>query len=184
MITTTRATIPRSLEQAMKISSLALFVIFALNPIAAVAQQLPIPQPAPGFVQPKTPWGDPDLQGFWPGVEMVGVPLQRPARFGARNVLTERNSQSAPRNRDRRGIARCRDRRVHRGDDPTAPSAVRRRRAALAGDRQAVAAGIAHHRSARRPPAAVVRRGPGASAAAAGGTQGRSDATPGARADT
>ena len=35
------------------------------------------------------PVGDPDLQGFWPGVEMVGVPLQRPARFGTRNVLTE-----------------------------------------------------------------------------------------------
>src|SRR5688572_17707400 len=50
---------------------------------------LPIPRPAPGFVQPRTAWGDPDLQGFWPGVEMVGVPLQRPARFGTRNVLTE-----------------------------------------------------------------------------------------------
>ena len=55
----------------------------------AGAAALPIPQPAPGFVQPKTPWGDPDLQGFWPGVEMVGVPLQRPARFGTRNVLTD-----------------------------------------------------------------------------------------------
>src|SRR5678815_5607415 len=50
---------------------------------------LPTPQPAAGFVQPKTPWGDPDLQGFWPGVDMVGVPLQRPTRFGTRNVLTE-----------------------------------------------------------------------------------------------
>jgi hypothetical protein len=55
----------------------------------ANAATLPIPQPAPGFVPPKTPWGDPDLQGFWPGVEMVGVPLQRPARFGTRNVLTD-----------------------------------------------------------------------------------------------
>ncbi len=57
-------------------------------PIAS-ASTLPIPQPAPGFVQPKTPWGDPDLQGFWPGVEMAGVPLQRPPRFGTRNVLTD-----------------------------------------------------------------------------------------------
>src|SRR5688572_33081576 len=55
----------------------------------AASASLPIPQPAPGFVPPKTPWGDPDLQGFWPGVEMVGVPLQRPARFGTRNVLTD-----------------------------------------------------------------------------------------------
>jgi hypothetical protein len=41
------------------------------------------------FNPPRTPWGDPDLQGFWPGVDMVGVPLQRPARFGTRNVLTD-----------------------------------------------------------------------------------------------
>src|SRR5688572_16787060 len=55
----------------------------------ANAATLPIPVPAPGFVQPRTPWGDPDLQGFWPGVEMQGVPLQRPARFGTRNVLSD-----------------------------------------------------------------------------------------------
>ena len=52
-----------------------------------------IPQPAPGFVPAKTPWGDPDLQGIWPGTEMVGVPLQRPQQFGTRNVLTEQEFQ-------------------------------------------------------------------------------------------
>jgi hypothetical protein len=88
----------------MKRLVFVLLVGLALSPLSAAAQQapvadttsaaptaaaLPIPKPAAGFVQPKTPWGDPDLQGFWPGVEMVGVPLQRPARFGTRNVLTE-----------------------------------------------------------------------------------------------
>jgi hypothetical protein len=94
----------RSLEQAMTRQLLALLVAFALSSVAAVAQQrraddtappavdvaaLPIPRPAAGFVQPMTSWGDPDLQGFWPSVDMVGVPLQRPARFGLRNVLTD-----------------------------------------------------------------------------------------------
>jgi hypothetical protein len=93
-----------SLEQTMKHQLIAFFVGFILSTVSAFAQQppatdttsagtaaaaLPSPQPAAGFVQPKTPWGDPDLQGFWPGVDMVGVPLQRPARFGTRNVLTE-----------------------------------------------------------------------------------------------
>ncbi len=45
------------------------------------------------YTPPKTPWGDPDLQGFWPSVDMVGVPLQRPARFGTRNTLTEEEFQ-------------------------------------------------------------------------------------------
>lgn len=38
---------------------------------------------------PKTPWGDPDLQGVWPGTDMVGTPLERPKSFGERNVLTD-----------------------------------------------------------------------------------------------
>jgi len=38
---------------------------------------------------PRTPWGDPDLQGIWPGTDYVGVPLQRASQYGTRNVLTE-----------------------------------------------------------------------------------------------
>ena len=49
---------------------------------------------------PRTSWGDPDLSGIWPGTAMLGVPLQRDEKFGARNVLTdeefvEREAQSA-----------------------------------------------------------------------------------------
>ncbi len=70
--------------------------LFALG--SAVNAQLPPVKPGPtpneanffiatppGWVQPKTPWGDPDLQGIWP-ISYVGtVSLQRcvPA-FGAR----------------------------------------------------------------------------------------------------
>src|SRR5580658_4689978 len=36
---------------------------------------------------PKTPWGDPDLQGMWPG--NMGVPLQRPESLGTRATLTD-----------------------------------------------------------------------------------------------
>lgn len=28
---------------------------------------------------PRTPWGDPDLQGIWPGTAMMGVPIERPS---------------------------------------------------------------------------------------------------------
>ena len=36
---------------------------------------------------PKTPWGDPDLQGMWPG--NMGVPMQRPEALGTRATLTD-----------------------------------------------------------------------------------------------
>jgi len=38
---------------------------------------------------PRTSWGDPDLQGIWPGTAMVGVPMQRDEKLGLRNFLTE-----------------------------------------------------------------------------------------------
>src|SRR5215475_6751422 len=43
----------------------------------------------PGYVVPRTPWGDPDLQGTWPGTGMMGVPLERPANLGEKSQLTD-----------------------------------------------------------------------------------------------
>ena len=42
-----------------------------------------------GWTIPRTPWGDPDLQGVWPGTNMMGVPQQRPADLGNREALTD-----------------------------------------------------------------------------------------------
>ena len=36
---------------------------------------------------PRTPWGDPDLQGIWNNA--TATPLERPARFGEKPVLTD-----------------------------------------------------------------------------------------------
>jgi hypothetical protein len=41
------------------------------------------------YVAPKTPWGDPDLQGTWPINHLTGVPLQRDPAFGERRYLNE-----------------------------------------------------------------------------------------------
>jgi hypothetical protein len=79
-----------------RISSLAAIVSLAMVP--AVAQNSSSATPvkkapeakaaaAKPFTPPKTPWGDPDLQGLWPG--SLNIPLQRPASFGERNVLTD-----------------------------------------------------------------------------------------------
>jgi hypothetical protein len=49
----------------------------------------PIAKRDPGYTVSKTPWGDPDLQGKWPGTDMVGTPMQRDTKLGTRNLLTE-----------------------------------------------------------------------------------------------
>src|ERR1700752_2682723 len=41
------------------------------------------------WTQPKTPWGDPDLQGTWTSDDCIGTPLQRPANLGEKLYLTE-----------------------------------------------------------------------------------------------
>jgi hypothetical protein len=66
------------------------FAVAGLLASVAVAAQAPS-----NYTVPKTPWGDPDLQGKWPGIELVGVPMQRNAALGTRNVLTEEEFKQA-----------------------------------------------------------------------------------------
>ena len=44
---------------------------------------------ARSWTPPRTAWGDPDLQGTWPGTPMMGVPLQRPTELAERRLLTD-----------------------------------------------------------------------------------------------
>ena len=43
---------------------------------------------------PRTPWGDPDLQGVWSGADSLAVPLDRAEELGSRNLLTEEEFQA------------------------------------------------------------------------------------------
>jgi hypothetical protein len=38
---------------------------------------------------PKTPWGDPDLQGTWSGDSAFAIPMQRPEALGTKGELTD-----------------------------------------------------------------------------------------------
>ena len=62
--------------------------------VLVVEAQGPIPQPAgrsagQAYRAPRTPWGDPDLEGRWPSTRSAAIPLQRPEAFGTRNTLTD-----------------------------------------------------------------------------------------------
>jgi len=61
---------------------------------------------------PKTPWGDPDLQGIW--TDETATPLQRPARFANQEFFTE--EQRAELDRQRSG-ALGRDKRGEPGSE-------------------------------------------------------------------
>jgi hypothetical protein len=61
---------------------------FAQNPKPAPAAPK-VPAAAKAWTGPKTPWGDPDLQGTWTSDDCIGTPLNRPAQFGDRLYYTE-----------------------------------------------------------------------------------------------
>jgi len=44
---------------------------------------------AADYKSPKTPWGEPDLQGVWSSAAELSVPFERNAAFGDRQVLTD-----------------------------------------------------------------------------------------------
>jgi hypothetical protein len=45
--------------------------------------------PARPYVTPKTPWGEPDLQGTWTSDDTDGIPMSRPAQRGTQLYLTD-----------------------------------------------------------------------------------------------
>jgi hypothetical protein len=94
---------------AMTLLSVALFGA----PAPAAAQQTPKPPAttqksatkAPAgkaYVPPKTPWGEPDLQGIWPLNHLIATPFQRQVKYGDRRFLTEDEYAAAVKAADNR----------------------------------------------------------------------------------
>jgi len=71
--------------------TLMVVTAIAVTSVALLSAQssAPIVKRDPNYTVPRTPWGDPDLQGKWPSTDMVGTPMQRDAKLGTRNLLTE-----------------------------------------------------------------------------------------------
>ncbi len=74
---------PRGLA-ALAALSFAALALSAQTPARAAKAKSPTKQT---WTQPKTPWGDPDLQGMWPGE--LHAPLQRPLKLKDRATLTD-----------------------------------------------------------------------------------------------
>ena len=54
------------------------------------------------WTPPKTPWGEPDLQGIWPLNHLIATPFQRPEKYGDRRFLTDEEFAAAQKSADAR----------------------------------------------------------------------------------
>jgi hypothetical protein len=68
---------------------LAVAVIFWLAPAPANAQTARKAPATKDWTTPRTPWGDPDLQGTWTADDCIGTPLNRPANLADKPYYTE-----------------------------------------------------------------------------------------------
>jgi hypothetical protein len=84
-------------------------VLVALSVSVFMASLTSEPAAGQAPAPPRTPWGHPDLQGFWQAIDMAYtswppgkggygiVPFERPAEFGERRFLTEEEFLKSPR---------------------------------------------------------------------------------------
>ena len=80
-----------------RIARFALLVTCGLLPTWAAAQSPPNATSShPMTTSTKTPWGDPDLQGTWPGGSLFAVPFERAPELGTRTTLS--HEEAAKRN--------------------------------------------------------------------------------------
>src|SRR5262245_13534883 len=62
-------------------------IVIAIAAFANRKGQLDAPKPMQP-VKAFTPWGDPDISGLFTTDDELGVPFERPAQFGDRQVVT------------------------------------------------------------------------------------------------
>ena len=78
--------------KSRRLASLAGLIVLTLA-VEAAAQTRPTAARTAAasrtWTQPKTPWGDPDLQGTWTSDDCIGTPMQRPANLGEKLYLTD-----------------------------------------------------------------------------------------------
>ena len=103
---------------------------------------------------PRTPWGDPDLEGKWPGSSASGIPLQRAESLGTRDTLTDAEFADRVAQAERQKDQDVAD---FDFEHPSVPFGRGRWRAvaaaALVRTVRAAAPGVADRRSAERPSA-------------------------------
>ena len=79
-----------------------LIAVTLFGPVAATAQAPEVS--ANGAAVPRTPWGDPDLQGIWD--YWTFTPLERPAEFADRDLLTAEEAAVVARQSNEEALAR------------------------------------------------------------------------------
>lgn len=99
------------IKRILALSGLTMAVMLSPAP----AQQSPA-KANKNWTPPKTPWGEPDLEGIWPLNHLIATPFQRPVKYGDRRLMTDEEFAAAQKG------AQARNQRFESGAIPQADS--------------------------------------------------------------
>src|SRR5262245_29627831 len=74
-----------TLRSFILVGAAAMLITASTCPATAQARK-PAPAQQKKWTPPRTPWGDPDLQGSFSNLSEDGTPLERPAQFEGRRL--------------------------------------------------------------------------------------------------
>jgi len=77
------------IRRILALGGISMALTLAQTPAPKAAPAKPPAAAAGKYTPPKTPWGDPDLQGIWPLNHLIGVPMERNKQYGDRLYMTE-----------------------------------------------------------------------------------------------
>ncbi|MEO5922801.1 MAG: hypothetical protein ABIR70_03145 [Bryobacteraceae bacterium] len=90
------------IQRILALGGLTMAISLAQTSPAPAKPKPTAAKPAANFVAPKTPWGEPDLQGMWPLNHLIAVGLTRNARFKDKAELSDAEIATAQTNLDTR----------------------------------------------------------------------------------
>jgi hypothetical protein len=107
------------IRRILTLGGISIAITLAQSPAPKNAVAKPAAAAAAKYTPPKTPWGEPDLQGTWPLNHLIAVGLQRPPQYGDRAYLTDAEVAKAE------GNLEARNKRFESGPIPVADTSKR-----------------------------------------------------------
>jgi hypothetical protein len=97
----------REIHRVLIVAAVIVSAVPAGNAVAQSGKgtERPSAPSAITYAPPRTPWGDPDLQGIWPSTDMVGVPFERPAELAGRVEVSDKEFAERAEQARKRAVA-------------------------------------------------------------------------------